>query len=215
MLDGLIILSLPIDGSVLQRFKKNGIPVLLVENHFDDYSSIEYDNKLGGKLAAEHFVNKGHKRFAYIGNNIVPGFTLNQERDRLLGYKQALEKHNMQLQDPDILLSDLHSPNQDKKIRDLLTLESPPTAIFTSSDDLALKVLKIAKNLGLRVPQDFALIGFDDIEMASYLELTTISQSLYKSGELASERIIALITDPNRPAENSFIRLQLIDRSTT
>jgi LacI family transcriptional regulator len=215
ILDGLILLTLPINKTVLQRFTKNDIPVLLVENHLDGYSSIEFDNKQGGKLAAKHLIDKGYTRFAYIGNNVVPGFTLNQEEDRLEGFKQELSKHNIQLDDPYIILSDIHASDHDQKIHDLLTLETPPNAIFTSSDELALQVLKIAKSLGIKIPQDLALIGFDNIEMASYLELTTISQSLYKSGEVASERIIALIADPNRPAENSFIRLQLIERSTT
>lgn len=215
LVDGLIILTLPIDETVLERFKKNNIPLLLVENHIDGYSSIEYDNTLGGKLAAEHFINKGHKQFAFIGNKTVPGYTLNQEEDRLRGYKQALREHDIPLPESYIKLTDLNSPDQDQKIRELLNLETPPTAIFTSSDEIALRVLKIAKNLGVKIPQDLALIGFDDIENASYLELTTISQSLYESGELAAERIMSLIADPNRPAENSFIRLKLIERSTT
>ena len=215
LLSGLIILTLPIDETVLQRFKKNNIPLLLVENHIDGYSSIEYDNKLGGKIAAEHFVSKGYKQCAYIGNKAVPGYTLNQEEDRLLGYKQALTEHNIDLPESYIKLNNINSPDQDQIIHELLDLESPPTAIFTSSDELALRVLKVAKNRGVRIPQDLALIGFDNIEMASYHELTTISQSLYKSGELAAERIIALIADPKRPAENSFIRLKLVERSTT
>lgn len=94
-------------------------------------------------------------------------------------------------------------------------MDTPPSAIFTSTDELALRVLKIAQNRHVRVPEDLAIIGFDDIEFASYLELTTISQSLYKSGKLAAEHLISEIQDPTRALGNTFIQLRLIERKTT
>jgi LacI family transcriptional regulator len=109
----------------------------------------------------------------------------------------------------------LHSRDQDQEIQDLLDLETPPTAIFTSTDELALHVLKAAKNRGIKIPEELAVIGFDDIDIASYLELTTISQSLYESGKLVAERLISQIADSSRPVENTYIELRLIERRTT
>jgi len=109
----------------------------------------------------------------------------------------------------------LHSRDQEQQIHDLLNMGIPPSAIFTSTDELALRVLKIAQNRHVHIPEDLAIIGFDDIEFASYLELTTISQSLYKSGKLAAEHLIAEILDPSRPLGNTFIPLTLIERKTT
>ncbi len=215
LVDGLIVLTLPIDETSIQRFTKNHIPLLIIESHIKGYSSIEYDNVHGGQLAAEHFIRKHHKRCAFIGNSLVPEYALNHEENRLQGYRQTLQAHNIDLPDSYVKLPVLHSRNQDQQINDLLNLDSPPTAIFTSTDELALRVLKVSQNRGLSIPDDLAIIGFDDIDIAAYLELTTISQSLYESGKLAAERIISQIANPNGPAENTFIQLKLIERKTT
>jgi len=213
--DGLIVLTLPIDESSLQRFRKNNIPLLMVENHIKGYSSIEYDNKYGGQLAAEHFISKNYQRCAFIGNSMVPEYTINQEEDRLQGYMKTLQAHDIYLPDDYVKLPVLHSRDQDQQIHDLLDLDSPPTAIFTSTDELALRVLKVAQKRGIRIPEDLAVIGFDDIDIAVYLELTTISQSLYESGKMAAEHLVSQIADPTRPLENTFIQLKLIERNTT
>jgi LacI family transcriptional regulator len=215
LIDGLIILTLPVDEMTLQRFKKSNIPLLLIENHISGYSSIEYDNCNGGRLAAEHFLQKNHKRCAFLGNSLVPEYALNQEEERFAGYKQTLLEHGLSLPEEYIKMPVLHSRDQDKEIQALLNLESPPTAIFTSTDELGLHVLKVARKRGIRIPDELAVIGFDDIDFAAYLELTTISQSLYESGKLAAERIISQIANPNRPIENTFIQLKLIERNTT
>lgn len=215
LLDGLIILTLPIDDLSLKRFEKSNIALLFIENHVQGHPSIEYDNKHGGQLAAEHFIKKGHRHCAFLGNSSVPEYALNQEEKRLEGYRKTLQEHNIDLPDDYVKLPVLHSRDQDQQIHDLLDMDTPPSAIFTSTDELALRVLKIAQNRHVRVPEDLAIIGFDDIEFASYLELTTISQSLYKSGKLAAEHLISEIQDPTRALGNTFIQLRLIERKTT
>lgn len=215
LIDGLIILTLPVDETTLKRFKKSNIPLLLIENHIDGYSSIEYDNRKGGRLAAEHFIHKNHTRCAFLGNSLVPKYALNQEEERFRGYQQSLRKFGLDLPEANVKMPVLHSRDQEQEIQDLLDLETPPTAIFTSTDELALYVLKVAQRSGIRIPEDLAVIGFDNIDIAAYLELTTISQSLYESGKLAAERLISQIADPSHPVENTFIELKLIERRTT
>lgn len=215
LVDGLIVLTLPIDETSLLRFKNNKIPLLMIENHINGYSSIEYDNKYGGQLGAEHFISKNHQRCAFIGNSLVPEYALNQEEDRMKGYQQTLHAHGLDLPNDYVKFPVLHSRDQDQQVYDLLDLDSPPSAIFTSTDELALRVLKVAQKRGIRIPEDLAVIGFDDIDIAAYLELTTISQSLYESGVLAAEHLVSQIADPTRPVENTFIQLRLIERSTT
>ncbi len=215
LVDGLIILTLPIDELSLKRFEKSNIHLMFIESRLQGHSSIEYDNQHGGRLAAEHFINKGHKHCAFIGNSSVPEYALNQEEDRLEGYRETLQRHGIDLPNDYVKLPVLHSRDQEQQIHDLLNMGIPPSAIFTSTDELALRVLKIAQNRHVHIPEDLAIIGFDDIEFASYLELTTISQSLYKSGKLAAEHLIAEILDPSRPLGNTFIPLTLIERKTT
>jgi len=214
-IDGLIIVSLPVDDSSLERLRKSAIPTLLVENHIEGFASVEIDNFNGGKLAADHFIKKNHTKCAYIGNTVTPDYSLSPEDDRLNGYRKTLTRNGLSLPEAYIKLPVFPPIDQDKQVDELLDLPNPPTAIFAATDDLALRVLKVAQRKGIQIPEELALIGFDDIEFAEYLELTTISQSLHESGKLAAEHLMSQIADPNRPIENTFIQLKLIERDTT
>ncbi len=214
-IDGLIIVSLPVDEPSAKRLKKSAIPTLLVENHIEGFSSIEIDNFHGGKLSAEHFINKNHTRCAFIGNTVTPDYTLSPEDDRLNGYRKTLNRNGLSLREEYIKLPVFPPIDPDKQVEELLDLPNPPSAIFAATDDLALRVLKVAQRRGVGIPDELALIGFDDIEVAEYLELTTINQSLNESGKLAAEHLILQIADPTRPIENTYIQLKLIERDTT
>jgi LacI family transcriptional regulator len=214
-LDGLIVVTLPIDDSSLRRLQQSAIPTLLLENRVAGFASIEIDNWHGGKLAAEHFISKNYTLCAYVGDTVIPEYTLSPEDARLDGYRQTLLQHGLSLPDEYIKLPVFPPREPDKQVHELLDLPDPPTAIFAATDDLALHVLKVARKREIQIPEELAVIGFDDIDIAEYLELTTISQSLFESGKLAAEHLIAQLADPSRPTENTFIQLRLIERETT
>ena len=96
----------------------------------------------------------------------------------------------------------------------LLDLPAPPSAIFTASDTQALGVLKAARERGVKVPQQLAIIGFDDVDMADYIGLTTIHQQLEESGRIAVELLIARLADPSRPQQSIQLPLELVQRET-
>lgn len=213
--DGLIIVTLPIDNASIERLQKSGIPTLLLESHIAGFASIEIDNWYGGKLAAEHFINKTHTQCAYVGDTVIPEYTLRPEDKRLDGYRLTLSQNGLTLHDDYIKLPAFPPRNPEKQVHELLDLPNPPTAIFAATDELALHVLKVAQKRGIQIPENLSVIGFDDIDIADYLELTTISQSLYESGKLAAERLIFQMANPTRPIENTFIQLKLVERGTS
>ncbi|BBB48660.1 LacI family transcriptional regulator [Pelolinea submarina] len=213
--DGLIIVSLPIDSLALKRLQQSEIPILFVENHIPNFSSLEIDNAEGGRMAAEHFIQKGHSRCAYVGDSVTPEYTLSPEDIRLEGYRKTLMENGLVLPEEYIKLPVFPPRDPDKQVHELLDLPNPPTAIFAATDDLALRVLKIAQKREVSIPDELAIIGFDDIDIAEYLELTTISQSLFESGKLAAEHLMAQMANPTRLVENIFTQLKLIERSTT
>ena len=96
----------------------------------------------------------------------------------------------------------------------LLDLAEPPTAIFAPSDTQAMGVLKAARERGLSVPRDLAVIGFDDVEMADYIGLTTIRQQLEESGRVAVELLLARLADRSRPVQHVKLPLTLVERET-
>ncbi len=108
----------------------------------------------------------------------------------------------------------MHRTMTDEAIGRLLALPEPPTAIFAATDDLAMVVLKIVRQLGVAVPSSLAVIGFDDLDVADYLGLTTISQNLDESGRAAAELLLARLADPSRPVQRIRLPLGLIERET-
>jgi DNA-binding LacI/PurR family transcriptional regulator len=103
---------------------------------------------------------------------------------------------------------------QRRSAKELLNLPEPPTAIFAATDFQALGVLKAARRLDIRVPEQLAVIGFDDLDMAEYADLTTISQHLDESGRLAVEILLTHIKSPSRLPRHVKIPLTLIKRQT-
>lgn len=215
-LDGLIVISLPIDESEKRRLKNSEIPTIFIESQVSGFSSIDLDDRHGGKLAAQHFIAKGHTLCGYVGETTVTlDYALISENPRLIGYQKHLLENNIPLPEKYIKLPSYPSKEHDTHIVELLDLDNPPTAIFCASDDLAMRVLKIARSKNIRIPEDLAVIGFDDIDIASYLDLTTISQSLDQTGVFAVELLLAQISDPTRPIQNIYLQLELIERGTT
>ena len=102
-----------------------------------------------------------------------------------------------------------------RAVHDLLGLPLPPTAIFASSDVQALTILRVARKLGIQVPGQLAVIGFDDIDAAEMADLTTIRQHLDESGRLAVEILMSHIIDPSRPPQQVKLPLILVERQTT
>jgi DNA-binding LacI/PurR family transcriptional regulator len=98
---------------------------------------------------------------------------------------------------------------------EILTMKKPPSAIFAASDFQALIVLKVARQMGIRIPQDLAIVGFDDLDMAEYEDLTTIRQNLDDSGRLAVEILLPHMKDVRRPPQHVKMPLTLVERCTT
>jgi DNA-binding LacI/PurR family transcriptional regulator len=99
--------------------------------------------------------------------------------------------------------------------QELLNLPKPPTAIFAASDTQAFGIMKIARQLNLKVPDDLAIVGFDDVDTAEYIDLTTVRQHLDESGRLAAEMLLARISEADRPLQHVNLPLLLIERDTT
>ena len=98
---------------------------------------------------------------------------------------------------------------------DLLSLPTPPTAIFAASDIQALSVMKVARQLNIKIPDDLAIVGFDDIDVAEHVDLTTICQHLDESGRLAAEILLSRIGESNRPLQHINLPLKLVERLTS
>jgi DNA-binding LacI/PurR family transcriptional regulator len=213
-LDGLIILSLPVGDSDAQRLVNHGLPTMLVEYPHPRLNFVEIDDVQGGYMAATYLLKKGHRRIAFLGDTDLPEYAIHPVSLRLIGFRQALEETGIDLPDMFVRLAPYSQEQTRQVARELLSLPRPPTAIFAATDFQALGVLKVARQLNVGVPEQLAVIGFDDLDMAEYADLTTISQHLDESGRLAVEILIAQIESPSQLPRHVKIPLNIIERTT-
>ena len=213
-LDGLIILSLPVDDTQARRLVNHGLPAVLIEYPHPKLNCVEIDDVGGGSMAATYLLGKGHRRIAFLGDTNLPEYAIHPVSSRLNGFRQALKKARIKLPDTFIRLAPYSQEQTRQVAKELLNLSEPPTAIFAATDFQALGVLKAARQLGFKVSEQLAVIGFDDLDMAEYADLTTISQHLDESGRLAVEILLAQIESPARPPRHVKLPLTLIERQT-
>jgi DNA-binding LacI/PurR family transcriptional regulator len=215
-LDGLIIISLPIRDADAQRLNDSGLETVLIEYPHPKLNSIEIDDVRGGELAAEHLIRKGHRRIAFLGDTEPrEEFAIHPASNRLTGFKQALQAAGIHLPKQYIAYAPNTQEHSLKAALMLLELVEPPSAIFAAADIQALSIIRTAHQRGLNIPGDLAIIGFDDIDLADYVDLTTISQHLDESGRIAAEILLSRLSNPNRPLQHTHLTLNLVERLTT
>jgi LacI family transcriptional regulator len=177
-------------------------------------SSVEIDDVAGGRMAAEYLIQKGHRRIAFLGDTDLPEYAIHPVSMRLMGFRQALQTASISLPEEFVRLATYTQEQTRQVAGELLNLSHPPTAIFAATDFQALGVLKAARQLKIDVPGQLAVIGFDDLDMAEYADLTTIRQHLDESGRLAIEILLSRIAEPSRPVQHIHLPLTLIERQT-
>jgi len=213
-LDGLIILSLEIGDSEVRRLINHNLPTVLIEFPHSDLNCVEIDNVQGGYIAGSYLLKKGHRQLAFLGDTDLPEYSIHPVSLRLRGFRQALKESGIDLPNNFVRLAPYSQEQTRQVARELLSLPEPPTAIFAATDFQALGVLKAARQLNVMVPDHLAVIGFDDLDMAEYADLTTISQHLDKSGKLAVEILISQIESPSQQPKHVVIPLSLVERKT-
>jgi len=162
----------------------------------------------------EHLLGKGHRRIAFLGDTDLPEYSINPVNQRLVGFRQRMQEAGIEIPEAFVRLAPYSQEQTRQVAAELLSLPEPPTAVFAATDFQALGVLKAARLLKIRVPEQLAVIGFDDLDMAEYADLTTICQHLDESGRLAVEILLPRIADPSRPIQHTQLPLTLIERET-
>lgn len=213
-IDGLIVMALPFDDEAAHRLIAHDLTTVLVEFSRPNFSSVRIDDRGGGALAAAHLISLGRKRFGFVGDSDVPDYVMRTSDVRLAGYRQALAEAGMGLADEYIACAPHGLQSALLSAQTLFDLPQPPTAIFAASDTQAMGVLKAARARGLRVPADVAIVGFDDIDIADYIGLTTIRQHLEESGRVAVDLLLSRLADPSRAAQDVWLPLSLVQRET-
>jgi DNA-binding LacI/PurR family transcriptional regulator len=214
--DGLLILTHHISDELVTRFAQLNIPVVLIDSRHPELPCVVIDDVLGGYLATRHLIELGHRRIGMISDFLESPLDFSPVKDRFVGYVQALEEADIPFR-PEYHRQGKHGQEPAEQMaRELLALPHPPTAVFAYSDTQAIGVVLAAREMGLQIPLDLSVIGFDDIEAAKYLRLTTIRQPLCESG-LEGSRLLLAALDASEAAEPVVreLPISLVVRDTT
>lgn len=213
--DGVIVQSLHPTDAEVQAFQTEAMPVVLVDTEHPAVPHITTDDLRGGYMAGRHLVDLGHRRVAFVGDPPHNPFGFTSSLKRLHGFRKALEEAGVQLSAPYVKEGPHGRHVAHRLTSELLALPEPPTAIFAASDTQALGVLEAAQQCGLSVPRDLSIIGFDDVEVAPYVGLTTVRQALGQSGARGAELLLSMLRGEEVGAVREVLPLELIVRKTT
>jgi DNA-binding LacI/PurR family transcriptional regulator len=216
--DGLLIISLPPRPDDLVRLAAAAIPVVIVDAHAPTIEGLPHvigDDVAGGAAAADHLIGLGHRRVAFVGDAFDNPFGFTSSRDRFLGLEQALAESGIAVP-PEFIALGAHSRYEARELAAaLLRNDDRPSAIFAASDTQALGVISAAHEAGLRVPEDLSIVGYDDIEIADYVGLTTIRQQLFESGRLGAEMLLAEVRTRSAKPPSIVLSPEVVARATT
>ena len=216
--DGLLVISLPLRDVDSERLASAAIPVVVIDAHAPAVEGLPHvvgDDIGGGEAAARHLLELGHRRIAFVGDEFDNPFGFTSSRHRYIGYERALAAAGLAVE-PQLVALGAHSRYEARELAGrLLSLDGRPTAVFAASDTQALGVISAAHGAGLRVPDDLSVVGYDDIEMAEYLGLTTIRQQLFESGRLGAELLIREIGSRSPVPPSIVLPPKVVVRGTT
>ncbi|OZM58063.1 LacI family transcriptional regulator [Lottiidibacillus patelloidae] len=211
--DGVVIVCSTYNDKQVQELMDNPLPTVVIDLKSDKSSVVFSDNRCGSKMAVEYLYSLGHRKIAHISGH---SSTFAGEQ-RKLGFVEALNELNLPVTQEYIVDGKFFSrENGYSAMEQLLKLSDPPTAIFAAGDNLAIGAIEAIRDAGFEVPQDFSVIGFDDIELSKYVNppLTTIKQDTSLIGEKAGELLLKQINDKAKNNESLTIPVELIIRKS-
>lgn len=215
-IDGLVLPVSMLEPSMLKLITDNGFPCVILGRLRTDCSHISWvdiANAQAGAAAAEHLLSRGYKKIAFLSCGEKELFN----QDRLEGYCAALRAMGIE-PEPEYIIHTASSLENGKRcIEDLLRCDNAPDAVICGDDKLALAALRTAKAAGLRVPEDFGVLCFDNTEVTELAEpdITAVDVDTFELGRLAAENLLHLIERPDSGAKQSRLTTKVIERQST
>ncbi len=213
--DGIILSGPRLDDSEIANLYNEGTPIMIMGQFPESgIPCIDIDAIKGAKKAIQHLIESGHQRIGFITNAPL-AYTSAQQR--CAGYAEALQQAGFPYE-KDLITEGNYTPTSGfHAAQKLLALKERPTAIFVASDVVALGAILAIKQAGLRIPDDVAIVGFDDIPLAAFFDppLTSIRLPAYGLGWAASERLIRLIYNGELDHNAILLEPELIVRASS
>lgn len=202
------------ESNELEMFQNSGIPIVLIDRIVQNYKfdTVSVDNVDGAYTATKHLINLGYRDIALLAGNLK----LSTGKGRYEGYIKAMTEANLPIKDEYVMFGNFTQEDGNQLTKELMRQQNPPEAIFTSNILSTVGTLKALREMGLTTPHDVALIGFDDLPMATELTtpLTTVAQPNIEMGSEAVRLLLRRLKTPDAPVQSIVLRTQLVVRES-
>jgi LacI family transcriptional regulator len=214
--DGIIFASEDVKEEYYKIFQEMKVPVVLVSTASSNYDLpfVRVNDFEGAFQATEYLINKGHEQIGMIGGR-------NQDPiagvPRMKGFEEALQKHNLAFSEDHVTTNEGYRFQNGKESLPVLLKQLPNmTALFAASDEMAIGAMSAAHQLGIKVPEELSIIGYDNLKIAEmcYPALTTVSQPLKDMGQTAGEILVKLIKGDEKEAESRYMPFTITERQS-
>lgn len=217
--DGLLVAGISINDAIASELKALHAPVVLIGSSSPHFDSFYWDNVGGVRQALDHLIRNGHERIAMI----VSHTDSELQQERISGYREALEIAGIGFDESIIRHghTEKHAGFSEEAgyeaMQDIIQNHPDVTAVFASSDVQAIGAWKAVRDAGKRVPEDIALVGYDDIKTSGFIGLTSVDQSMHDVGERATNRLLDLINGNASSDEriDELVRPRLVVRESS
>ena len=213
--DGIIFASENVKEEYNKIFQEMQVPVVFVSTASQfDLPFVRVDDYEGAFCATEYLIQKGHEQIGMIGGSFddpIAGVP------RMKGFQDALEKYGLDFTDQHMISNEGYRFQNGKESLPLLIDNLPRmTAVFAASDEMAIGAMAAAHQLGIRVPEELSIIGYDNLKIAEmcYPALTTVSQPLKEMGQSAGEILVKLIKGKEKEAESRYMPFTIVERQS-
>lgn len=210
---GLLVSIRPGEDAV-KMLTNNAVPVVSIDGQLPGISSVYIDDERGGRMATEHLIKLGHERIAFV-LDWEDSIGFRPTAKRRTGYRKAMADAGLEIREEYIKEGHHEHLVTLTAINELLDLDEPPTAVVASADSHAMVIAQGARARGVRVPDDLSVIGFDDLEIAEHLGLSTVRQPLYESGTRGAGMLLDLMQADTRSVLHYELPVELIARGST
>ncbi|MGM7723789.1 LacI family DNA-binding transcriptional regulator [Metabacillus sp. Hm71] len=214
-IDGIIFTSAPLLGEYYDYIKKMNVPMVLLSTETYAYPVpyVKVNDQHAAYTATQYLINKGHKKIGMLSGNIEDTIS---GKPRFDGFKSALQDHNIPFDDCHVVFNRgfTFSDGMDG-LKSLLKQVSDLTAVFAASDEMAMGAISAAYELGIKVPDELSIIGYDNLSIAnmSIPPLTTVAQPLTEMGEMAAKMLFELL-DSQKTVESRIMPHKIVERKS-
>ena len=191
------------------------LALVIIGAYAPGHSTVRIDDVEGGRVAVRHLTGLGHRRIGFITGLQPRPMDFTVSADRRSGYVSALEERHIPY-DPQLEVSGLFTvAGGSSAMAALLGLPEPPTAVFVESDEMAMGALDTCRRMGLSVPGDVSVVGFDDHELSELMGITTVAQPVRDLGSMAADMLIDILDGRQDTTRKITVPIKLVVRGTT